>query len=124
MKMFTQGLFFGLGVGGIIGLLNTPHSGTENRRRLQEYMNENKESVNELSGSLKGLQQSITNLSDQGMAVADAATKDLTESLTEFSQKNSPRIKRTVDSLSKLTEDAKKEANKYKNSPLLNKQEK
>ncbi len=121
MKLFTQGLFFGLGVGGLIGLLNTPNSGDENRRRLQVYINENKASVDDLSKDLKGLQQSLTDLSEQGIAVANTATKDLTHSVTEFAQKNQPRIKRVVDSVSKLTEDAQEEAEKYEDNPLLQK---
>lgn len=121
MSKFVQGLFFGLGVGGLIGLLNTPHSGDENRRRLQVYINENKDAVNDLSRDLKGLQNSLSTLSDQGMAVADTATKDLAESVTEFAQKNQPRIRRVTDSLSKLMADAENEAKKYEDNPLLQK---
>lgn len=121
MNKFVQGIFFGLGVGGLLGLLNTPHSGSENRRRLKEYINENKEAVDDLSRDLKGLQNSLSTLSEEGMAVADTATKDLTESVTEFAQKNQPRIRRVTDSLSKLMEDTERETKKYEDNPLLKK---
>lgn len=119
MNRFTQGLLFGLGIGGLLGLLNTPHSGAENRRRLQAYLNENRASVDDLSQDLKGLQKSLAYLSEEGMAVADTATKELTQSVTDFAQKNQPRIKRVTDSLSKLTQDVQQEASKYQDSPLM-----
>lgn len=119
MNKFTQGLLFGAFVGGLLGLLNTPHSGKENIRRMKEYVDDNTTATGDLSVSLQGLQRSLSSLSEEGMAVVDTATKDLTASIEEFTQKNKPRIKRVSDRVSQLTEDLQKEKEKYESSPLV-----
>lgn len=112
MKNFAQGLLFGTIVGGLIGLLNTPHDGAENRRRLQAYINENTNSVNDLTEDLQRLQQSVSRLSNEGMMVMDTFTKEVTESVEDFSQKNQPRIRRITDQVSNLTDTIEKETAK------------
>ncbi|MDE1549644.1 YtxH domain-containing protein [Jeotgalibaca caeni] len=120
MKDFTQGLLFGAVVGGLIALLNTPNNGEENRRKVQDYIKDNTNAVNDLGDDLKQLQVSLGRLSEEGMAVADRATKDIAYSVEDFTQKNSPRIRRVMSSINKLTEDLKNEQEKYQDSPLLN----
>lgn len=119
MNRFVQGLLFGTFVGGLIGLLNTPHSGKENIRRVKAYVDDNTAATEELTVSVQGLQHSLSSLSQEGMGAVDTATKDLTASIEEFTQKNKPRIKRISDRLSQLTEDLQKEKEKYEQSPLV-----
>lgn len=119
MNRFTQGLLFGAFVGGLIGLLNTPHSGKENIRRMKEYVDDNTTAAEDLSVSLQGMQRSLKSLSEDGLGVMDIATKDLTASLEEFTQRNRPRIKRVSDRVAQLTEDLQKEKEKYEQSPLV-----
>ena len=113
MKDFIQGLFFGAAVGGLLALLNTPNDGTENRRIVQGYLRENTENVNELSHDLKNLQESLSRLSNEGMAVANTVTKEGTASVEDFTQRNQPRINRVVDRVNDLTADLEVEQAKF-----------
>lgn len=120
MKDFTQGLLFGAVVGGLIALLNTPNDGEENRRKLHAYMKDNTDAVNDLSDDVRRLQESLSRLSNEGMAVADTVSKEVSASVEDFAQKNAPRFKRVASSLNKLTDDLEKEMSKFEDSPLLN----
>lgn len=113
MKNFTQGILFGVITGGLIALLNSPNSGEVNRRKLKSYLQENTDSVKDLTGNVQGLQQSLSSLSQEGMATVNTATKEVTASLQAFTEENSPRIKRVMRSINKLTDDLKTEQQKY-----------
>ncbi len=113
MKDFIQGLVFGATVGGLVALLNTPNDGAENRRIVQDYLRENTDNVNELSDDLKNLQESLSRLSNEGMAVANTMTKEVTASVEDFTQRNQPRINRVMDRVNDLTADLEAEQAKF-----------
>lgn len=113
MKDFTQGLLFGAVVGGLVTLLNTPRSGQENRIRLQAYMQDNTESMDELNADLSRLKDSINRLATEGLGVVNTATQEITASVEDFAAKNQPRIRRVTDRLTELTETIEEEAAKY-----------
>ncbi|MGP6146830.1 YtxH domain-containing protein [Jeotgalibaca sp. A122] len=113
MKDFTQGLLFGVIVGGLVTLLNTPRSGKENRVRLQEYIEDNTESFEVLNEDLVRLKASINRLTTEGLGVVNTATQEITASVEDFTAKNEPRIRRVTDRLTELTETVERETAKY-----------
>ena len=113
MKDFTEGLVFGAIVGGLVTLLNTPRSGQENRLRLQAYMQDNAQSMDELNEDLGRLKESLNRLTTEGLGVVNTATQEITASVEDFTAKNQPRIRRVTDRLTDLTETVEREAAKF-----------
>lgn len=113
MKDFTQGLLFGAVVGGLVTLLNTPRSGKENRIRLQEYIQENTESFEELNEDLGNLKEAINRLTTEGLGAVNTAAQEITATVEDFTAKNEPRIRRITERLTALTDTVEQEAAKY-----------
>lgn len=109
MKDFSQGLMFGAVVGGLMALLNTPHSGMENRKKLKAYIEVNTESFEELSNDLNQLRGALMRLADEGMGVVNTASQEITASVQDFTEKNEPRFRRVAEQVTDLVETVENE---------------
>ena len=110
MRSFMEGIVFGTVVGGLLGLLNTPRSGKENRAKAKAYLEDNTLAVEDLNVSVQGLRNAIQSLTNEGLASVNAVSEEVTKSIESFTQQAQPRINRINDKLAVLTEDMEKVA--------------
>lgn len=110
MRSFMEGIVFGTVVGGLLGLLNTPHSGKENRAKAKAYLEDNTLAVEDLNESVQGLRKAIQSLTNEGLASVNAVSEEVTKSIESFTQQAQPRINRINDKLAVLTDDMEKVA--------------
>lgn len=110
MRSFMEGIVFGTVVGGLLGLLNTPRSGKENRAKAKAYLEDNTLAVEDLNESVQGLRKAIQSLSNEGLASVNAVSEEVTKSIESFTQQAQPRINRINDKLAILTDDMEKVA--------------
>ena len=110
MRSFMEGIVFGTVVGGLLGLLNTPRSGKENRAKAKAYLEDNTLAVEDLNESVQGLRKAIQSLTNEGLASVNAVSEEVTTSIESFTQQAQPRINRINDKLAILTDDMEKVA--------------
>lgn len=110
MRSFMEGIVFGTVVGGLLGLLNTPRSGKENRAKAKVYLEDNTLAVEDLNESVQGLRKAIQSLTNEGLASVNAVSEEVTKSIESFTQQAQPRINRINDKLAILTDDMEKVA--------------
>ena len=110
MRSFMEGIVFGTVVGGLLGLLNTPRSGKENRAKAKAYLEDNTLAVEDLNESVQGLRKAIQSLTNEGLASVNAVSEEVTKSIESFTQQAQPRINRINDKLAILTDDMDKVA--------------
>ena len=110
MRSFMEGIVFGTVVGGLLGLLNTPRSGKENRAKAKAYLEDNTLAVEDLNESVQGLRKAIQSLTNEGLASVNAVSEEVTKSIEGFTQQAQPRINRINDKLAILTDDMEKVA--------------
>ena len=110
MRSFMEGIVFGTVVGGLLGLLNTPRSGKENRAKAKAYLEDNTLAVEDLNESVQGLREAIQSLTNEGLASVNAVSEEVTKSIESFTQQAQPRINRINDKLAILTDDMEKVA--------------
>ena len=110
MRSFMEGIVFGTVVGGLLGLLNTPRSGKENRAKAKAYLEDNTLAVEDLNESVQGLRKAIQSLTNEGLASVNAVSEEATKSIESFTQQAQPRINRINDKLAILTDDMEKVA--------------
>ncbi|MPM17439.1 hypothetical protein SDC9_63828 [bioreactor metagenome] len=110
MRSFMEGIVFGTVVGGLLGLLNTPRSGKENRAKAKAYLEDNTLAVEDLNESVQGLRKAIQSLTNEGLASVNAVSEEVTKSIESFTQQAQPRINRINDKLAVLTDDMEKVA--------------
>lgn len=110
MRSFMEGIVFGTVVGGLLGLLNTPRSGKENRAKAKAYLEDNALAVEDLNESVQGLRKAIQSLTNEGLASVNAVSEEVTKSIESFTQQAQPRINRINDKLAILTDDMEKVA--------------
>lgn len=110
MRSFMEGIVFGTAVGGLLGLLNTPRSGKENRAKAKAYLEDNTLAVEDLNESVQGLRKAIQSLTNEGLASVNAVSEEVTKSIESFTQQAQPRINRINDKLAILTDDMEKVA--------------
>ncbi|CZQ85049.1 Hypothetical protein TFLO_597 [Trichococcus flocculiformis] len=108
MRSFMEGIVFGTVVGGLLGLLNTPRSGKENRAKAKAYLEDNTLAVEDLNESVQGLRKAIQSLTNEGLASVNAVSEEVTKSIESFTQQAQPRINRINDKLAVLTDDMEK----------------
>ena len=110
MRSFMEGIVSGTVVGGLLGLLNTPRSGKENRAKAKAYLEDNTLAVEDLNESVQGLRKAIQSLTNEGLASVNAVSEEVTKSIESFTQQAQPRINRINDKLAILTDDMEKVA--------------
>lgn len=110
MRSFMEGIVFGTVVGGLLGLLNTPRSGKENRAKAKAYLEDNTLAVEDLNESVQGLRKAIQSLTNEGLSSVNAVSEEVTKSIESFTQQAQPRINRINDKLAILTDDMEKVA--------------
>ena len=110
MRSYMEGIVFGTVVGGLLGLLNTPRSGKENRAKAKAYLEDNTLAVEDLNESVQGLRKAIQSLTNEGLASVNAVSEEVTKSIESFTQQAQPRINRINDKLAILTDDMEKVA--------------
>ncbi len=110
MRSFMEGIVFGTVVGGLLGLLNTPRSGKENRVKAKAYLEDNTLAVEDLNESVQGLRKAIQSLTNEGLASVNVVSEEVTKSIESFTQQAQPRINRINDKLAILTDDMEKVA--------------
>ena len=110
MRSFMEGIVFGTVVGGLLGLLNTPRSGKENRAKAKAYLEDNTLAVEDLNESVQGLRKAIQSLTNEGLASVNAVSEEVTKSIESFTQQAQPRINRINDKLAIMTDDKEKVA--------------
>lgn len=110
MRSFMEGIVFGTVVGGLLGLLNTPRSGKENREKAKAYLEDNTLAVEDLNESVQGLRKAIQSLTNEGLSSVNAVSEEVTKSIESFTQQAQPRINRINDKLAILTDDMEKVA--------------
>ena len=110
MRSFMEGIVFGTVVGGLLGLLNTPRSGKENREKAKAYLEDNTLAVEDLNVSVQGLRNAIQSLTNEGLASVNSVSEEVAKSIESFTQQAQPRINRINDKIAVLTEDMEKVA--------------
>ena len=110
MRSFMEGIVFGTVVGGLLGLLNTPRSGKENRAKAKAYLEDNTLAVEDLNESVQGLRKAIQSLTNEGLASVNAVSEEVTKSIESVTQQALPRINRINDKRAILTDDMEKVA--------------
>lgn len=102
---FFKGLLFGSLVGGVATLLTTPRSGKDNRDVLLSYVDDTTVLVDDVSSSLTNLKGAIHNLTTEGTALANEFSKDISDTVEEFTMQNEPRLRRIEEKSEKLKND-------------------
>ncbi|MEY8370885.1 YtxH domain-containing protein [Aerococcaceae bacterium 50-4] len=105
MKKFITGILFGAVAGAGYALLKTPHSGTENRERLKNYIDDVTYATNDLTGSIAQAQNAVTDLAQQGLSSAKIARDEITLALNDFNQSTAPQISAIQKQVAKLQND-------------------
>lgn len=102
MKNFISGLLFGAVVGGVVTLLNTPHSGEVNRRRLKKYTTDVAYAAKDTQGSIAEAQTAITDLAQQGISSAKVARDEITLAVRDFNQTAVPQLNSLQEKIGQL----------------------
>ena len=105
MKKFITGILFGAVAGAGYALLKTPHSGTENRQRLKNYLDDVTYATNDLTGSIAQAQNAVTDLAQQGISSAKIARDEITLAINDFNQSAAPQISEIQKQVAKLQSD-------------------
>lgn len=105
MKKFITGILFGAIAGAGYALLKTPHSGTENRERLKNYLDDVIFAANDLTGSIAQAQNAVTDLAQQGLSSAKVARDEITLAINDFNQSAVPQISEIQKQVAKLQND-------------------
>lgn len=117
MKAFLKGLFFGGGIFGLFALLHNPNTGAVNRKKLKDWAKETEMSTRSLTQNLKGLQNAVTELADQGNDTLLETQKSLTTLAANFIDSAEPqmlRLKNSIDRLKADLEDTEKKVAELK----------
>lgn len=105
MKKFITGILFGALAGASYTLLKTPHSGTENRERLKNYLDDVTYATNDLTGSIAQAQNAVTDLAQQGLSSAKIARDEITLAVNDFNQSAVPQISEIQKKVAQLQTD-------------------
>ena len=102
---FFKGLIFGSIAGGAYTLLKTPRSGEENREILLDYIDDTTLLVDDVTKSMNELKEAFSTLSNEGKALAEEFTQEVTVSIEDFTNQTEPRIRRIQEQTEKLSND-------------------
>ena len=102
MKNFGQGLFWGIVLGGLAGLMNAPRPGYETRRGLKEYLTLIEEDANDMRYKVDNVRTSFKRLTQEGANAAKEMSQDLNIAIQRFNDEAQPRIKRIDERVSQL----------------------
>lgn len=116
MKSFLKGLFFGMVVGGITGLLKAPQKGSQTRQQIMTYVHETNQEikdyidqtnhdVEDIRLKVENLSQSLQGLSNQGLASIREAQQGIAKSLQRFSADNEDKLQQVQAGVNKLQKD-------------------
>lgn len=90
---FGTGLTLGLLGGAVYGLLTVKHSGSENRRNLNNYKNDVQRDLEVVQNDLSHLQALTTQIRDVDLPQAKAFGEEVQESVTDLERYSKPRIR-------------------------------
>lgn len=117
MKLgLKSGMLFGAIVGGVYGLIKTPRKGTENREAVKNYLDDTTVLVQDVTDKVKDLKGAISQLTNEGKSLATEFTKDMNETVQEFSNEAEPRIRRIQEQANKLNEDVQEVSEQFSSS--------
>ena len=111
-----SGMLFGAIVGGVYGLIKTPRKGTENREAVKNYLDDTTVLVQDVTDKVKDLKGAISQLTNEGKSLATEFTKDMNETVQEFSNEAEPRIRRIQEQANKLNEDVQEVSEQFSSS--------
>lgn len=94
MKTFKSGLFWGVVIGGAIGLLKAPRKGSETRQLVKEYIEQTQADVTDLKFKVDHLNTVVGQVSNEGVKSTQALVQELQTDLKHFMESNQPRINR------------------------------
>ncbi|MDO4681116.1 MAG: YtxH domain-containing protein [Aerococcus sp.] len=105
MKAFWKGLLFGGSVFGALTLLKNPNTGETNREKLKDWAKETEMATRTLTQNLKGLQNSLQELTNQGNESLLEVQKSLASLTADFIDSSEPQMLRLKNSLDRLKAD-------------------
>lgn len=102
MKNFGQGLFWGVVLGGLAGLMNAPRPGYETRRGLKQYLTMIEEDADDMRYKVDNVRTSFKRLTQEGMDAVEDMSQDLNIAIQRFNDEAEPRIKRIDERVNQL----------------------
>lgn len=105
MKHFLLGSLSGIILGGIYGLLQTPHSGKENQERIKAYVDETTYRVQDVTDRVNDLKAAINQLTEEGKNLQEGFVIDVKTLSDEYMYEAEPRLRRIQDQTDKITKD-------------------
>lgn len=105
MLNFKNGLFAGIIVGGLYGLIKAPYKGKDTRQYLKNYLDQTTHDVNDVKLKAENLSQAIKRLSNEGLHSVKEASEEIMTSVNHFTEETQPRIRRVNEKLNDLNKD-------------------
>lgn len=105
-KKFLFGLLVGSAAGAAVGLLTTPRTGKENQQMVKDYIDGTTDHVQDVSDKLKDLQSAVQNLTNEGKNFTTVFTKDMQQTVSNFTYEAEPRLRRIQQKAEVLIKDA------------------
>lgn len=93
-QTFKSGLFWGVVLGGAIGLLNAPRKGSETRAQLKEYVEQTKADATDLKFKVDHLNTVVDQVKNEGVQSTQDLVSELQGDFKRFMENNQPRINR------------------------------
>lgn len=115
-KKFIWGFLIGGIAGAGYGLLTAPRSGKENQELVKQYIDDTIYHVQDVSEKLKNLQQAVGTLSTEGKNMATVFTKDIQQTVNNFTYEAEPRIRRIQERVQVLSKDVQDASTSISNS--------
>ena len=107
---FIFGFLLGGAIGGAYGLLTTPATGKENQQHVKDYIDGTTYHVQDVTEKVKDLQSAIQTLTTEGKALATSFTKDMQQTVNNFTYEAEPRIQRIQEHADVLSRDVEQAA--------------
>lgn len=111
-----SGMLFGALVGGAYGLMKTPRKGTENREAMKSYLDDTTVLVQDVTDKVKDLKSAISELTNEGKSLATDFSKEMNETVQEFSYEAEPRLRRIQEQANKLNKDVQDVTEQFSSS--------
>ena len=113
MSKFTRGFLFGAVTAAAWTLLNVSQSGKETRRQLKNYVQGLRQDTQHVVEEGRSLQAAVQQLTSVGLPLVQQTIKEVTTTLRHFQEENQPRIRRTQEKVTQLTQDLQETKDKF-----------
>ena len=102
---FIWGLLVGGTAGAAYGLLTTPRTGKENQEMLKNYIDGTTYHVQDVADKVGNLQSAVETLTEEAKQFSTVFSKDIEQTITNFTYEAEPRLQRIQDRAETLAQD-------------------